>query len=147
MQKVLGAVRMQQQRSCSNPTICKRTMSAVEQFAAGLGSDAQSVKQLSQRIAKAENAEAIAQQAVRALQKKEAAWEVELGAAQTSNAQLHKQVPVNTLSSKLVLSTAVGLPPSMGSHQNLAICQLHTCSVSLADICKHERDVCVLELH
>ena len=50
--------------------------------------------QLTQRIAKAETAEAVAQQAVKALQKKEAAWEVELGAAQTSNAQLHKQVPV-----------------------------------------------------
>lgn len=94
LQKVLGAVRMQQQRGCSNPTCCKRT-SAVEQFAASLGSDAHSIKQLSQRIAKAENAEAVAHQAVKALQKKEAAWEVELGAAQISNAQLHKQVPAN----------------------------------------------------
>lgn len=82
LQKVLGAVRMQQQRA----------KSAVDQSASGIGSDTHSVSQLRQRVAQAESGEATAQQAVRALQKKEAGWEAELGAAQASNAKLHSQV-------------------------------------------------------
>ena len=70
----------------------QRAKSAVDQSAVGVGCESHSISQLSQRVMQAESAEATAQQAVRALQKKEAAWEAELGAAQTSNAQLHTQV-------------------------------------------------------
>ena len=82
LQKVLGAVRMQQQRA----------RSAVDRSASDMGSESHSISQLRRRVVQAESAEATAQQAVRALQKKEVAWEAELGAAQTSNAQLHAQV-------------------------------------------------------
>lgn len=81
----------------------QRAKSAVEHFAAELGSETHSINQLSQRVEQAETAEATAQQAVRALQKKEAAWEAELGAAQTSNAQLHMQV-LTPLSQSVYLS-------------------------------------------
>ena len=70
----------------------QRAKSAVDQSAHGIGSDSHSISQLRQRVAQAESGEATAQQAVRALQKKEAGWEAELGAAQASNAQLHSQV-------------------------------------------------------
>ena len=78
----------------------QRAKSAVEHFAAELGSETHSINQ---RVEQAETAEATAQQAVRALQKKEAAWEAELGAAQTSNAQLHMQV-LTPLSQSVYLS-------------------------------------------
>ena len=81
LQKVLGAVRMQQQRA----------KSAVDQSASGMASESHSISQLRLQVVQAESAEATAQQAVRALQKKEVAWEAELGAAQISNAQLHTQ--------------------------------------------------------
>lgn len=70
----------------------QRAKSANSQSNSGMGSESHGIRQLMQRVVQAENAEATAQQAVRALQKKEVAWEAELGAAQTSNAQLHTQV-------------------------------------------------------
>lgn len=70
----------------------QRAKSALDQSASGSGCDSHLISQLRQRVAQAESGEATAQQAVRALQKKEAGWEAELGAAQASNAQLHSQV-------------------------------------------------------
>ena len=83
IQKVLGAVRMQQQREPS------RASGGLQQPAS---LDFTSRTSCLQRVMEAERAETAAQQVVKALQKKEAVWEAELGAAQTSNAQLHKQV-------------------------------------------------------
>ena len=82
LQRVLGAVRMQQQRDCIKPRSLK------EQRAGGFPS----AQGTSQRVLDAERGESAAHQALRVLQRKEAAWEAELGAAQTSNAQLHMQV-------------------------------------------------------
>ena len=73
---------MQQQRDCTKP----KTL--MEQRAGGFSS----AQGMSQRIIDAERGESAAHQALRVLQRKEAAWEAELGAAQTSNAQLHIQV-------------------------------------------------------
>ena len=82
VQRVLGAVRMQQQRDTSR----------------GNGGQSEpptrSTPTSAQRVQEAERAERAAQQAVKALQKKESVWQAELGAAQTNNNQLNKRVMI-----------------------------------------------------
>ena len=83
VQRVLGAVRMQQQRDTTRPQHGSLRSQGSQDF---------SMYGSSQKVAAAERAEKAAQQAVKALQRKEAVWEAELHAAQSSSAQLHKQV-------------------------------------------------------
>ena len=80
VQRVLGAVRMQQQRDTGRPT------------SAQIDSGELARPSKAQRVLEAERGERAAQQAVKALQKKEAGWEAELGATQMKNNQLHKRV-------------------------------------------------------
>jgi len=80
VQRVLGAVRMQQQRDTSRPN------------SGQIDSDEFARPSKAQRVLEAERGERAAQQAVKALQKKEAGWEAELGATQMKNNQLHKRV-------------------------------------------------------
>ncbi len=80
VQRVLGAVRMQQQRDTSRPS------------SARIDSGELARPSKAQRVLEAERGERAAQQAVKALQKKEAGWEAELGATQMKNNQLHKRV-------------------------------------------------------
>lgn len=82
VQRVLGAVRMQQQR---DPSRVNGVQSDPPKHATSTSA---------QRVQEAERAERAAQQAVKALQKKESVWEAELGAAQTNNNQLNKRVRV-----------------------------------------------------
>ncbi|KAL0054870.1 hypothetical protein WJX82_003576 [Trebouxia sp. C0006] len=80
VQRVLGAVRMQQQRDTSRPS------------SGPIDSGELARPSKAQRVLEAERGERAAQQAVKALQKKEAGWEAELGATQMKNNQLHKRV-------------------------------------------------------
>jgi len=80
VQRVLGAVRMQQQRDISRPN------------SGQIDSDEFARPSKAQRVLEAERGERAAQQAVKAFQKKEAGWEAELGATQMKNNQLHKRV-------------------------------------------------------
>ncbi len=81
VQRVLGAVRMQQQRDAT------RTVGVQHPESPDFGRASSAW-----RVVEAERGERAAQQAVKPLQKKGTVWEAELGAAQTSNAQLHQQV-------------------------------------------------------
>ncbi len=71
---------MQQQRDTSRPS------------SARIDSGELARPSKAQRVLEAERGERAAQQAVKALQKKEAGWEAELGATQMKNNQLHKRV-------------------------------------------------------
>ncbi len=99
VQRVLGAVRMQQQRDTSRPS------------SGPIDSGELARPSKAQRVLEAERGERAAQQAVKALQKKEAGWEAELGATQMKNNQLHKRVRCKTAPVLLPEVAAVSLFP------------------------------------